>query len=122
MFQNNLNFIAMENPSKNETKVEKVEEGVFRKVYYLNNIMTAILDYTEGPMDKPDPVHTHENEQISYIAKGQLFLIIGDKKKHLKKGDVYYIPSNIPHSIQILSKNVRIVDSYSPIREDLLNE
>lgn len=112
----------MENPSKNETKVEKVAEGVYRKVYYLSKIMTAVVDYTEGPMEKPDPVHAHEHEQISYIAKGQLFIIIGDKKKHLKKGDVFYVPSNTPHTVQILSKNVRIIDSFSPIREDFLGK
>lgn len=112
----------MENSSKNETKVVKVAEGVYRKVYYLTNIMTVVIDYTEGPMEEPDPVHTHEHEQISYVAKGQLFIIIGDKKKHLKKGDIYYIPSNIPHAVQILSKNVRIVDSFSPIREDFLSK
>ncbi len=109
----------MANPKINETEVKKITEGVYRKVFYLKNLMTSIVDYTIGPAEKPEPLHFHHHEQISYIAKGQIFVIIGEKKKHMKKGDVFYIPANTPHSIQLLSKDVRIVDSYSPVMEEL---
>jgi quercetin dioxygenase-like cupin family protein len=105
--------------NNNETEVKKVTEGVYRKVFYLKNLMTSIVDYTIGPAEKPEPLHSHPQEQISYIAKGQIFVIIGDKKKHMKKGDVFYVPSNTPHSIQLLSKDVRIIDSFSPVMEEL---
>lgn len=109
----------MANLKTNETEVKKVTEGVYRKVFYLKNLMTSIVDYTTGPVEKPEPLHSHHHEQISYIAKGQIFVIIGDKKKHMKKGDVFYVPSNTPHSIQLLSKDVRIVDSYCPVMDEL---
>lgn len=109
----------MANQKINETEVKKITEGVYRKVFYLKNLMISIVDYTTGPAEKPESLHSHHNEQISYIAKGQIFVIIGDKKKHMKKGDVFYVPANTPHSIQLLSKDVRIVDSYSPVMEEL---
>ena len=73
----------MANPKKNETEVKRITEGVFRKVFYLKNLMMSIVDYTTGPMEKPDPLHSHDHEQISYIAKGQLFVVIGDNRRVL---------------------------------------
>ena len=109
----------MANLKKNETEVKKITEGVYRKVFYLKNLMTSIIDYTIGPAEEPEPLHSHHHEQISYIAKGQIFVIIGDKKKHMKRGDVFYVPTNTPHSIQLLSKDVRFIDSYCPVMEEL---
>ncbi len=111
----------MADPKKNETEVKRITEGVFRKVFYLKNLMMSVVDYSTGPMEKPNPLHSHHQEQISYVAKGQLFVVIGDKKKHMKKGDVFYIAPNTPHAIQLLSKDVRIIDSYCPIVEEYLN-
>ncbi len=108
----------MESRKKTETKIEKVGEGVYRKVFYLKNILTVIMDYTEGPMEKPLEYQPKKYEQITYVAKGQLFVTIVEKKKHLKKGSVFYVATNKPYSIQTLSKNVRLVSSYSPIPEE----
>ncbi|MBN2613624.1 MAG: cupin domain-containing protein [Bacteroidales bacterium] len=102
-----------------ETKIEKNDEGVLQKTFYLKNLLVNIRDYDNGPMKKAPEPHAHSYEQISYVAKGQLFVTIGNKKRYLRKGDVFYIPANTPHFIQTLSAHVRIVDSYSPVPEDL---
>ena len=91
---------------------------IFKEDFYLKNILTTIMDYTEGPMEKSYDFQANEYEQITYVAKGQLFVTIGEKKRHLRKGSVFYIAANKPYSIQTLSKNVRLVSSYSPIPEE----
>ncbi len=108
----------MSNKKKIETKVEQIADGVYRKIFFSKNLLVAIYDYTKGPMDEPTETHSHEYEQITYVAKGQLFVTIGGKRKHLRKGDVFYVHPNIPHSIQILSSNVRLVEAYTPIPEE----
>ena len=35
-------------------------------------------------------------------------------------GDVFLVPSGKPHSIQQLTEHVRLVDCFTPIREDFL--
>ncbi|MFW6226584.1 MAG: cupin domain-containing protein [Bacteroidota bacterium] len=102
------------------TKPEVIKTGVERKRAHLNNLMTAIVDFTDGPMDEPEPPHSHPHEQISYIAEGELHVFIGEEKHHLKAGDIFLVPSNVKHTIQTLTKRVRIIDSFSPIREDFL--
>lgn len=108
----------MEKKRRSEVKIEQVGDGIYRKIFYLKNLLVAIYDYTKGPMDQPTEPHSHDYEQITYVAKGQLFVTIGGRRRHLKKGDVFYVHSNIPHSIQTLSSNVRLVEAYTPIPEE----
>jgi len=63
------------------------------------------------------PIHSHPNEQASYISKGKLEIMIGGRKSFLQKGDSYLVPPNIKHSQFALKKTITI-DTFSPPRED----
>ncbi len=54
------------------------------------------------------------------MAEGKLFLFLDEEKHFLAEGDVFTIPSGVQHCIQTVSKHVRLVDSFSPVREDFL--
>jgi quercetin dioxygenase-like cupin family protein len=103
-----------------ETTPEKISATLERRITYLKNLMVVICDFTNGPAPKPDPPHSHPHEQITYVAEGELFLFIGEEKHHLTKGDIFTVPSGLPHCIQTISKKVRLIDSFSPVREDFL--
>jgi quercetin dioxygenase-like cupin family protein len=93
--------------------------GMTRRVAHLNNIMVAVID-VEEPMEEPDPPHSHPHEQITYVAEGDLWFIIGIERYRLQKGDLIVIPAEEPHTIQTISRDVRLIDSFSPVREDFL--
>jgi len=97
-----------------------VNERVTRKFTYLNDLMIVIVDFTNGPQTEPDPIHSHVAEQVCYVAEGEVLVIIGDKRQHLKSGDVFIVPSNAPHTTQMLTPTLRLVDVFNPIREDFL--
>ena len=100
---------------------EEVRPGVFRKIAYLEHLMTVMFEFRNGPWPGADPFHSHVHEQASYVAKGEIiFYCEGEDDQHLKEGDLFYIPSGKKHSIKVLSKVVRLVDSFTPIREDFL--
>ncbi len=83
--------------------------------------MTVVLDIEGGPWGAVDPYHSHPHEQTCYIAEGEvLFLAEGSEPVKLSAGDCFAVPPNVPHSIQLLSKTARLVDSFHPIREDFL--
>lgn len=105
-----------------ETEGKEIAPGVFRKIATLDNMLTATIEFTGGPMEKPDEPHSHPHEQISYVAEGALYVFIGDDKHPLKEGDMFLIPSNVPHCIQTLSKRVKLVDVFTPVREDFLSD
>lgn len=100
---------------------KEMREGVFRSLIYTDNLMLAIIDFTNGPWDEPEPYHSHPHEQASYVAEGEvIFYCEGEQEQHLKAGDVYAVPSGKKHTVKVLTEKVRLIDSFCPIREDFL--
>lgn len=104
-----------------EVPYEKVKEGLERKIIHTNDLMTVLIDFTNGPWDEPEPPHSHPHEQTSYVAAGEIiFYCEGEPDQHLKAGDMFAVPSGKMHTVKLLTKHVRLVDSFNPIREDFL--
>jgi mannose-6-phosphate isomerase-like protein (cupin superfamily) len=101
-------------------KPKEISPGVFRKLIHLNDLMTAIIDFKNGPWENPEPRHSHPHEQTSYVAKGRLIVYIGEEEFELEEGDVFCVPSDVPHTVKILTKEVRLIDNFNPIREDFI--
>lgn len=100
---------------------EQIKDGIYRSVVYTQNLMMAIIDFATGPWNEPEPYHSHPHEQIAYVAKGEIIFYCEDRPEiHLKEGDVYAVPSGKKHTIKLLTKEVRLIDSFIPIREDFL--
>ena len=66
------------------------------------------------------PMHSHENEQITYILEGALKFIIEGKEYVVRAGEVLVIPSNLPHSAEALEDTVDL-DIFCPPRADWIN-
>ncbi len=67
------------------------------------------------------PMHSHENEQFSFILKGRVSATIGDTVFVLKKGQAVIIPAHVPHSFKSLSNHTIDLDFFSHRREDWIN-
>lgn len=107
---------------ESKTKPEKLSPFFERRIANLEKLMVVVCDFTNGPAAEPDKPHSHSHEQISYVAEGELFLFLGKEKHHLTKGDIFTVPPDIPHCIQNISSFVRLIDSFSPVREDFLKK
>lgn len=103
-----------------DTPATQVASNISRKLLHLNNLMMVIVDFTDGPQSEPEKPHAHPHEQISYIAEGEVYLFVDGDKKRLKAGDMFAVPGGVYHCIQMLSAQVRIIDSFSPIRQEFL--
>jgi quercetin dioxygenase-like cupin family protein len=96
-------------------------DGASRTLLHTENLMVVVIDFYNGPWDEPDPFHQHVHEQVSYVASGEiLFLCDGEKDQLLQAGDMFAVPSGKPHTIKLLSEKARLVDSFTPVREDFL--
>jgi quercetin dioxygenase-like cupin family protein len=100
--------------------VERIREGAERRLGHTDNLMIVVVDFYDGPKDRPDPPHSHLHEQASYVAEGEVIFVMDDEETHLGPGDMFLVPSGKPHSIQQLTEHVRLVDCFTPIREDFL--
>lgn len=104
----------------NETKPDKFRQGAERRLAITEHLMMAVFDFNDGPQEEPDAAHTHPHEQTSYVAEGEINFFLGDDCQHLVPGDMVSIPAGMPHGIQLLTEHVRLVDSFTPLRQDFL--
>ena len=104
-----------------QSEGEEFRERCRRRLIRTDRLMTAVLDFDNGPWAAADPFHSHPHDQISYVAEGEIvFLAEGDEPRRLRAGDLFAVPSGVPHSIQLLSAHARLVDTFHPVREDFL--
>jgi quercetin dioxygenase-like cupin family protein len=67
------------------------------------------------------PLHSHHNEQLTYIVEGALKFYIDGKEITVHAGEVLCIPSNMPHKAEALEDTVDL-DVFTPPREDWINK
>ena len=66
------------------------------------------------------PLHSHENEQITYILEGALKFSLQRKEVIVRAGEILVIPSNVPHSAEALEDTVDL-DVFCPPRADWIS-
>ena len=67
------------------------------------------------------PLHSHHNEQLTYIVEGALKFYIDGKEIVVSAGEVLCIPSNMPHKAEALEDTVDL-DIFAPPRMDWINK
>ena len=91
--------------------------GVRRKIMtYSDELMLTKVAFETGSIGA---MHHHTHLQISYVSKGKFEVIIGENKKILAEGDVYFVPSEILHGVVCLEEG-ELIDVFNPKREDFL--
>ena len=69
------------------------------------------------------PLHSHHNEQITYVLEGALRFLLGEEQEReviVRAGEVLTIPPHLPHSAEALEDTLD-VDIFNPPREDWLD-
>ena len=104
----------------NDLPRENLSSGISRRLVTGDNMMIAHVYLDEGAVV---PVHSHPNEQITYILSGALRFLLGEDQREeviVSAGEVLTIPSNLPHSAIALEDTLD-VDVFNPPRQDWLD-
>jgi quercetin dioxygenase-like cupin family protein len=67
------------------------------------------------------PLHSHYNEQLTYILEGALKFWIDGQEIVVHAGEVLTIPRNMPHKAEALEDTVDL-DVFNPPRADWINK
>jgi len=67
------------------------------------------------------PLHSHHNEQLTYILEGALKFWIDGKEIVVRSGEVLTIPRNMPHKAEALEDTVDL-DVFNPPRADWIEK
>ena len=64
------------------------------------------------------PNHAHPHEQIGTVISGKLELTIAGETRWVGPGMVYLIPGGVEHGGRAGEEPCRVLDVFSPVRED----
>ena len=104
-----------------EMEKEFVVEGIERRLVTGERMMLAHVYLKKGAVV---PLHSHDNEQLTYILEGVLRLWVGGEDAEpidIHAGEVLVIPPNVPHKAEALEDTLD-VDVFSPPRQDWLDK
>ncbi len=104
-----------------DIELEVISEGtVTRKIKaHDGTLMLVEVVFENGGIG---PEHTHVHEQATYCLEGEFEFKIGDEVKTIKTGDTVYIPSNANHGAVLKTPRGRLLDIFTPQREDFLKK
>ena len=82
---------------------------------YGQNLMLSYVEIDPGSVV---PEHSHPHEQAGYVLSGSVRFTIGGETRVLRAGDMFLIPPNVPHTVSAVDGPARVLDVFSPVRED----
>jgi quercetin dioxygenase-like cupin family protein len=100
-------------PEDRETK--EIFPGIVIRSFWGEHLTLGVADLDAGT-DLPS--HSHPHEQAGIVLEGEIEFTIADETKTLKPGDIYVIPGSVEHSAKVGSAPVRVLDIFSPVRDD----
>lgn len=101
-----------------DVEVEAMNPLLGRQLIVGHQVMLARVLLKKGCIV---PLHSHVNEQISYILEGALKFYIDGKEIVVRAGEVLTIPPNIPHKAEAMEDTVDL-DIFNPPRADWINK
>lgn len=93
----------------------QIWSGAVARAVHGERLTMAVIDL-EPNLEVPE--HRHENEQLGFVLKGGVTMVIAGEAKELRVGEAYSIPSDVPHSARTGADGATVVDIFAPIRAD----
>ena len=89
--------------------------GARARTPYGERMMLSRLEIDAGSVV---PTHHHPHEQAGMLLEGEMELTIGDETRLCQAGDMFIVPSGVPHRAQPMNGPALVLDVFSPPRED----
>ncbi len=98
-----------------DRETKELLAGVKARTFWGENLMLAVVDLEANAII---PDHSHPHEQGGIVLEGEMLFIIAGETRHLKPGDLYIIPGGVHHSVAVGPQPARVLDIFSPVREE----
>jgi quercetin dioxygenase-like cupin family protein len=100
-----------------DIEVEALNPLIGRQFVVGTSVMVARVLLKKGAHV---PLHSHHNEQVTYILEGALKFVLEDKEVVVHAGEVLCIPPHVPHEAFALEDTVDL-DIFNPPRQDWID-
>ncbi len=89
--------------------------GVTARVFPGEHAMLSVVTLEPGAVS---PVHAHPNEQWGVCLEGEWIRVQDGVEHHVKAGDFWQTPPNVPHGGRALGVRCVVLDIFAPPREE----
>jgi quercetin dioxygenase-like cupin family protein len=97
---------------------QELKPGVSRRILgYIDQLMLVEMRFKKGTIGEP---HGHPHAQTGYVLQGSFEVQMGEKKEILREGDCYLVEPHVIHGVVCLEDDSRLLDVFTPKREDFL--
>ncbi len=100
-------------PSQRPTK--ELLPGIQARTFWGEKMLVAVVDLDPHVHL---PMHSHPHEQAGIVLEGEIEFVVAGETQRLKAGDVYVIPGGVEHEARTFDHPVRVMDVFSPVREE----
>jgi quercetin dioxygenase-like cupin family protein len=104
-------------PTPEEMARHTIFPGVHIRTCACERMMLSYVDMEPGAVVEE---HAHPHEQVGMMLAGRATFSIGAEQKTLGPGDLYRIPGGVPHRVVALDEPVRVLDIFTPVRQEYL--
>jgi quercetin dioxygenase-like cupin family protein len=100
---------------------ERLSDSLERQMITGERLMVTHIHLKRGALV---PRHSHANEQVSYVLRGELRFWTGpegEEREHgLRSGEAIVVPGHVPHRVEAVDDTLSL-DIFSPPRQDWLD-
>lgn len=96
--------------------IEVMNPLVSRQVIHTDRMTFCRISLKKGASVA---MHSHPNEQVSFIESGSLRFVLDGTTVIVKAGEILVIPGGKPHSADA-DEDCVALDAFTPVREDWL--
>jgi quercetin dioxygenase-like cupin family protein len=90
-------------------------DGIHARIVAGERVSLAVVELDPGAVARE---HSHPHEQLGLVLRGRMRFRVGDETKELEPGEMWTIPSNVPHEATAGPDGAVVIDIFAPVRED----
>lgn len=95
---------------------KEMAPGIRTRTFWKQKMLISVVELEPKSVAA---MHTHPEEQVGYVTKGTVEMVIGGEKRQMKAGELYHVPADVPHEAHAGPQGATILDVFSPIRAAL---
>jgi len=95
--------------------LRQLAPGIAARIFPGVHVMLSVV--TIEP-HSTSPEHSHPNEQWGVCLEGEWIRIQDGEEHHVKAGDFWQTPPNVPHGGRTLHRRCVVLDIFAPPREE----
>jgi len=101
-----------------DVAAEQITPAISRKFISGERVTVARFELKRGGIV---PMHSHDNEQVTFVISGALKFKIENREVVVRGGEVLQIPGAVPHEVEVV-EDALVVDVFSPVRQDWIDK